>query len=183
MNTFLVIDPGLKHTCALLVSVRQEGPDSEIWCEIHWATVVDLSGQVNPDKDKAQREMDWIWHSVGRQLEVKGLSLAKVVVEFQPPLNTRTNCALVRWNSWIEGFVVAFFSNKTWVNNAPAPVVYVHSSGVKRFFDISSGAHYVNKKLAIERAQCFVKDKSLIGSDHAADCVLMAIYEFKRARN
>jgi hypothetical protein len=179
-RTYLVVDPGLKNCACSLVTIRTEGPDQVVHAEIPWTLTLDLSGKVNPDKDKAHAGFNCVYERASEVIQRLHVQLDTVLVEFQPPINVRTNPALARWNSWVEAYAVAFFQGKTFPNSPPAPVKYVHSAALKRFFDIQGGSHTVNKTLALHTARSFLAPGYQLQTDHVADCVLMAIYEFKR---
>jgi hypothetical protein len=174
IKTFLAIDPGLKNTGFVLQRVKRDRM-GKAQSDILFRTVEDLSGKVNPDMERARVVFGGVFETALKILKDRGFTLDKVLIEFQPPLNTRTNPALVRWNSWIEGYAVSFFQTV-----ALAPVFYVHSSCVKRFFDIATGNYGMNKRLVIRTAKEYLTTPALVKTDHEADCVLMAIYEFQK---
>lgn len=180
MGVYLVIDPGLKNCGVVLVEVEGVGPEGRVQATILWSRVMNLSGKVNPDKDKALAMFKDMYRAVYGTLGKMGKILDKVLVEFQPPLATRANPALVRWNSWVEAYTVGFFQEKDWPLNVKVPVVYIHSGPLKRHFDITTGSHYQNKSLALGKARSFLADPETLETDHEADCVLMGIYEFLR---
>jgi hypothetical protein len=172
--TVLSVDPGLKHTCFVLMKItkNEEGYTS---VNVLWKKVYDLSGKVNPCPDKAHSMMINVYcetEHLWAESDAEGHKRL-VLVEFQPPLNTRTNPALVRWNSWVEAFVVSYFRTE------PEFLVdYAHPNGVKRHFDIRSGDYHTNKSLALIRARTLVKDAHSVKSDHEADCVLIGAWYF-----
>lgn len=181
MSSYLTIDPGLKNCGVLLLTVREtkEGIRSDIL----WALTGDLSGKVNPDKERAHEFFSGVLESVGRILREREIHLTKVLIEFQPPLNVVRNPALVRWNSWVEAYSVAFFQGVSLsLDGSKVPIEYVHSNSVRRHFDIQGGTHSVNKSLSLTTARSFLTDPSLIKTDHLADCVLMGVFDFKKGK-
>jgi hypothetical protein len=168
-KVFLVIDPGLKHCGVGIVRKTPNlAPDAPLTVELLWSTVGDLSGRVNPDKEKA-RDLAYTIH---REAEARGVT--DVLIEFQPPLRTCANPALVRWNSWIEGFFVGYFTGEY-------PISYVHSCALKRKLKITTmGAHHLNKQMSLISARNYVSTE--IRTDHEADCVLMAVYQLVTGR-
>eukprot|EP00727_Mastigamoeba_balamuthi_P000199 m51a1_g10176 hypothetical protein (186) ;mRNA; r:20888-21445 len=174
MNTYLCIDPGLKNTAAVLVEVYTNREDITR-AFVHQAWVGDLSGTPNPDKTKARKFFteisDFITQAVQGDPENQ---LPTVLVEFQVPLNTRSNPSLVRWNGWIEAYAVAHFER------VPMGVEYIHPNVVKRHFGIDSGTYHTNKTLAVSKARTLVENPSSVTSDHVADSVLMGVYHFER---
>jgi hypothetical protein len=175
MSLYLAVDPGLQHTAFVLLEIRREGPSREIHVYNLWSMVASMKGELNPDKERARTVCQAALHGLQTVLDQSGKQLNTILVEFQPPLNTRTNPALVRWNCWIEGYIVAFFQAAL----PMIPVLYAHSSAVKRFFDIASGQYSVNKSLSLAKANSFLGTHP-VKTDHEADCVLMGVYEFQR---
>jgi hypothetical protein len=175
MKHYLTIDPGLKHLAFCLVRVWTQGPDKELKVRLVWEHVYDVSGQVNPDKDIARRVFIEVGQILGKRI-TEGLVIDQVLVEFQPPLATRANPALVRWNTWVEAYAVSFFHHTTVLPEIP--VSYIHSAAMKRRFDISTGQYHLNKQMSCQKARSFVDDPGVIKNDHQADCVLMAVFEF-----
>lgn len=162
---YLVVDPGLRNTAICLIEVTGER------AEVVLARVGDLSGQTNPFPDSARLFFK------GFELSAKEFLIndVTVIIEFQPPLNTLKNPALVRWNSWIEGFAIGYFQAVDW----PVTGVtfrYAHSNSVKAYFNIRGGSHSRNKRLALDKARTFLADPKSVKTDHEADCVLMALY-------
>jgi hypothetical protein len=176
MRTYITVDPGLKNLAICLVQVWTEGPTSETQAQLLYNKIFDLSGKPNPNKERARIVFPQAAHEIAQIIGQKSIAIEQVLIEFQPPLATRANPALVRWNTWVEAYAVAFFAHCPIL--PPIPITYVHPSSVKRHFDITSGIHHVNKSLALARARCFLQGP--LKTDHEADCVLMAIFQFTR---
>lgn len=164
-KVFLAIDPGLKNCAAVLCEVWSEGETQEVHVETMWSQVWDLSGEMNPDFRKAQEFGEELVTLLANFREVDA-----VLIEYQPPLNVFNNPALVRWNSWMEGFLFGYLQPE-------AHVKHSFSSAVKKFFHIQGGNHTVNKRLTLRKAKEYIKD---VKTDHEADCILMCVYEFLR---
>lgn len=165
MNCYiLAIDPGLKHTCVCLMTPTFE-EDYEIKWKLLWSVTGDLSGEINPCPETTLRFLDKVRERLGDINPV-------VVIEYQPPLNTARNPALVRWNAWIEGCLTGY-----WLGQGYS-VDYSYPNPVKMYFDIRTGSYYHNKQEALRKAREYVS----VRSDHEADCVLMAIYWWEKRR-
>ena len=151
----LAIDPGLKNFGAVLLEDIPNTPYVSIinyWEE-------NLSGRINPDPDRMKEVMDDFMSLVP--------SNAVVLIEYQPPLNTNKNPALVRWNSWIEGYLMGFLTPRFETH-----IVYPIS--VKHHFGTLTGDYRLNKQVALAKANELLEVPIL--SDHLADCVLMGVY-------
>lgn len=155
---YLCFDPGLRH-CAAIICDVSEDTNRESKVEIVWAKVFDLDGPVKPDQERALAMMCEVFDK-GRP--------DQVLIEFQPPINGVRNPALIRWNSWVEGYIIGFWRE---------PVTYIHSNGLKKYFGITSGAHSTNKQRAVKMAEEYCGLKLV---DHLADCVLMAVYHWEK---
>lgn len=163
--TYVAMDPGLKHCGVAILNVTQSEATRPT-VEILWSETYDLSGaKTNPDSEKARELGDDILEKL---FEFQPIDV--VLIEYQPPLNTLANPALVRWNSWIEGFLFGYLSSHYYVRHS-------YPSSVKRFFNIQGGNHRVNKRLVERKAREFV---SGLTSDHEADCVLMSLYDYMK---
>lgn len=161
-KVYLCIDPGLKNCGAVILRQREgetEKPNPQM--EVLWSMVGDVSGKVNPDITRANDMGHWV------ETVAMSKNVSIVLVEYQPPLRTKANPALVRWNSWIEGFWFGFLSKSF-------PVKRVFSNAIKRRLGIASGMYHINKGLAMEKAREHTDYH--IKSDHEADCVLMAVH-------
>lgn len=91
------------------------------------------------------------------------------VIEYQPPLATRSNPGLVRQNTYVEAFV------EGWLRFGLQNVIKVAPSAVKRHFKFpkSECQYRSNKQFSMK----LVKDMSGIPvNDHISDCVLNAVY-------
>ena len=160
----LSIDPGLKHTATVITYVYFSPKGKSVDCvEVVWSHVWDLSGDVNPSPPHAQTMMEAVMPKIDMY------HVTDFVIEFQPPINTRTNPALVRWNSWVEAYVVGYLASKG------HQTVYSHPNSVKQYFQIAAKSHYANKELSIMKAQEYTIINRGDLSDHETDCVLMAI--------
>ena len=172
---YLVIDPGLKNTASVLMTITQESQDERPNVYLLKVVMGNMEGEVNPDKDLAnvyfRKVMD----------EVKGMvdPPFSIIVEFQPPLNTLRNPALVRWNSWVEAYAVCFFQGVVWgrLAHKVAPVHYVHSNGVKGFFEVRAKDYHLNKMMSIRKANEYIVGEKA-QTDHVSDCVLMGLFYF-----
>lgn len=165
--TYLAIDPGLRNTCISLITVGRLDPKKDPIATVHWSTTFDLSGKVNPQVESAEMALSQVKSNLAQE-EEKPI----MVIEFQPPLFIARNPALVRWNSWIEGYFIAGLRE--------LDIRYAHPNGMKRKFDIVGGSHAVNKRLAIEKAKTFLpqEEAKSVKTDHFADTILMAVYQF-----
>ena len=94
------------------------------------------------------------------------------VLEYQPPLATRSNPGLVRMNTWVEAFI------ETWLMLKEKPYRVIASSTVKKHFNFPVAArdtqYSSNKKHTILIATGIVGSRGL--NDHIADCVLNGAY-------
>jgi hypothetical protein len=101
------------------------------------------------------------------------------VLEYQPPLGTRSNPGLVRANTWVEAFIETY----CWLKGKPYR--RVAPSAVKRafWFPVAErGRQYKSNKASAVRIA-----RDLVGpqapstlNDHVADCVLNAIYALSK---
>jgi hypothetical protein len=137
--------------------------------DVLWSSVHDLSGSVNPELHRARAAFEQAWAGMAAVLSRSGERVDITLVEFQPPL-AAGGLRLVRWNSWIEAYAIAFFQDHS------GEVLLSHSPAVKRYFDVCSGSHALNKKLAVEKAREFAPG---VRTDHEADCILMAVFFLK----
>eukprot|EP00727_Mastigamoeba_balamuthi_P003848 m51a1_g13460 hypothetical protein (191) ;mRNA; r:710-1282 len=174
MNTYLCIDPGLKNTAAVLVKVYTNASGCTR-AYVHDKWVGDLSGTPNPCRSRAREFFTGISDHIMEAVQADSENLAPtVLVEFQAPLNTRSNPSLVCWNGWIEAYAVVHFER------VPMEVEYIHPNAVKWHFNIDSGVYHTNKALAVTAARTFVDNPESVDSDHVADSVLMGLYHFQR---
>ena len=172
MNTILAIDPGLKNCAAVLCEVSRDERTDEIKVSVKWSQVHDLSTTgTNPDFDAAADFAEEMMVILANEREVDA-----VLIEYQPPMNTRANPALVCWNSSVEGFFFGYLIRQF-------PVKHSYSSVVKKFFRIAGGGHSVNKRLAKKKAQELLEPSDVKMTDHEADCVLMCVFEFIKREN
>ncbi len=169
-TVYLTIDPGLRNTCAMLVEVRMDD-QGVITAMPLWTNTYDLSGFINPMIERAA-EMS---KEIIDNMDVVKSEIEAIVVEFQPPIFISRNPAIVRWNSWIEAWVIAS------LRGYGKQIYYVHPNGMKLRFDIRGGDHALNKTLAKKRARDFLVKGSKIRQDHEADCLLMGIHQFMNA--
>lgn len=151
--SYVSIDPGLKHCCAVKIAVYNAPQPPRII----WQKTYDLSGGSQPNPDTARVCAEEIREHV--------TWAEKVVVEYQPPLR-KGGIALVRHNCWIEGYFLGVFPS----------AVQIHPSACKQFWNIRSGNYRTNKALAIAKARSLVANPEVIKQDHEADCVLNALY-------
>lgn len=178
MNTYITVDPGLKNTAICLVQVWGEGQLLTPRCKLLYNKVFDLSSKrMNPDERRARVAFPQAAHEIATICGSKDIVINKVLIEFQPPIAFHTRAGLIRWNCWVEGYAFSFFSHCPILPNVP--VEHVHPSSVKRHFDCASGQHSVNKSLAIRCARGFLAGAADI-TDHEADCVLMAVFQFQK---
>lgn len=173
MAVYIVIDPGLKNCCVVLLFIDEKNSGST---KIMYVNVGDLSKKKALDDKKAIEFFTSVTRFIHDIIsEHKLLDEGEkplVIVEYQPPLRTMANCGLVRINSWIEGFVTGYFSGDGY------KVIKVFPSVVKKFWNVASGEYHVNKRLAILKAVEIVDNPDLIDSDHVADCVLNGSYYY-----
>lgn len=162
MVLYIVIDPGLRNCCCVFLSVDDITEEATI---LHTET-----GDFVTDKHLDDKKVVKFFVSIIEK--VTEHQKPTVIVEYQPPLRTMANCGLVRSNSWVEGFVVGFFSGQGY------PVEKVYPSTVKAFWKISSGDYNTNKRLSVIKAQEMVENNELITTDHVADCVLNGCYYY-----
>jgi hypothetical protein len=157
---YLSVDPGLVHCAGVLLCISPGEKAS-----IMWLYVKDLSpsqkGGPKPDPQKAREFVEEC-----RRVVPPG---CRVVVEAQPILR-RGGLALIRYNSWVEGYVMGAFPNS----------VQVHPSASKKHWGVASGEYRVNKALACSKARELVTNPQHIDTDHVADCVLNALYAHKK---
>ena len=115
-----------------------------------------------------EEEIDSLVTAMERR--VKGIETLWVL-EYQPPLNTRSNPGLVRNNTFVEAFIHSWL-----VSNGRKLKVVAPSSVKKRFnFPVKSRSQYQsNKQFSIKIAKTLVGEASL--SDHIADCILNGLY-------
>lgn len=166
---FLSIDPGLKNCAAVIVEVTgltREG----LHAHVIWTRTGDLSGPTNPCPSQARDFADLVLENCLVH------DVRDMVIEYQPPINTRRNPALVRYNSWVEAFMIGYFGSRIgWTVN------YTHANAVKKKFDIAARDYRTNKRLAIIRAATFMEPGCAPTTDHVADCVLIAVYFYGRS--
>lgn len=95
------------------------------------------------------------------------------LVEYQPPVTMAHNQVLIRWNSWIEGYLFA-----TLQELAPAGSIIDHvtPNAVKAFFKIRERSYHMTKKAVITKAQQMIREFPDILDDHICDCVLLSLY-------
>ena len=161
-KTYLAIDPGLRNCGAAIVMIDGDT------ISIPWSRVYDLSGEkTNPDMEKAADFGEEILEVLDEYEPIDC-----VLIEYQPPMNTIGNPALVRWNSWIEGFFFGTLRREFTVRHS-------YSSSVKHFFNIQGGNHRVNKHLVKRKVREYIAG---IKTDHECDCILMALYDYKRGQ-
>ena len=163
-SLYLAIDPGLKNCAAALVAIHNT---SKV-CTMLWNETADLTGPPQPSKDASQKFFERVLCTLSAYTDVKG-----VIVEYQPPLQ-KGGVALLRHNTWIEGFAIAYFMSRGY------NVVHAHPSAVKQHFQIRSGVYKTNKLLAVVTAKSLISNPDDIKKDHEADCVLCAIFVHRK---
>lgn len=173
MVVYLVVDPGLKNCCVILLHIDENKSGST---KLMYVNTGDLSKKKSLDDKKAVEFFDLVLLKTNEIIEIENL-LEKgdkpvVIIEYQPPLRTMANCGLVRINSWIEGFVIGYFSGREY------NVIKVYPSVVKKFWNVASGEYHVNKRLAIMKAAEMIDNPEKIDSDHIADCILNGCYHY-----
>lgn len=173
---YLAIDPGLRNCAAVIVEVKRGDPlwgrgSPPVSAKLLWSRVASLhvDSGTNPGDSLAEQFGEEVLSAVRTHGPIR-----RVLVEYQPPLNTASNPALVRWNSWIEGFYLA------WFKAAGFDTKRAYSASVRHFFRIEGRTHAVNKRLSVIKALTYLEmemDEEQSLSDHEADGILMAIYE------
>jgi len=77
----LSIDPGLKNTCATLMTLSRIGESVHV--EVIWSTTGNFDGQVKPDKEKAWAFFCHVQRNVEESRKGRDHVPFHVVVEFQ----------------------------------------------------------------------------------------------------
>lgn len=178
---FLSVDPGLTNAAVVLVDVDMD-LDGSPRAEILWKGTGDFkTDKTNPDPEKASsffREVSESLKALAFFKGFKDLPEIHVVVEYQPPIFVARNCAIVRWNTWVEAYAMAYFKE---THNFP--VHYVYPANVKTHFEIASKSYVTNKNLAVIKAKTFSVNPRDITSDHYADAILNAIYFYLKSKS
>lgn len=165
--TYLSFDPGLVNCCCALVKPNAHGDDK---ASVLWTETWNLSSGSKPDAESAR--------AIGRDVKRALLFLGRrprAVVEYQPPLRNG-GIAIVRYNCWVEGYLVAMLQGLREEGLVEGEPIVVHPSACKQHWKIRSGEYAVNKSLAKSKAQVLLDGSGAKITDHAADCVLNALY-------
>jgi hypothetical protein len=101
---------------------------------------------------------------------IRDFKVSHVLVEYQPPINRARMLSLIRWNSWVEGYLFGVCDSSM--------VRYSHSSpaDVKKYFKIKERQYHKRKMACVKKARELLPHETQIRSDHVADCVLMIFH-------
>ena len=162
------IDPGVSNLGLAGISVNEDF--SIIKLEFKKTFNVSINGKLDPDIlfTTLEDEIDSLVSLMERRYDNKIQTLW--VIEYQPPLNTRSNPGLVRNNTFVEAFIHSWL-----VSNGRKLKVVAPSSVKKRFnFPKRHDQYQSNKQFAIKTAKDLVNEQHL--NDHIADCILNGLY-------
>jgi hypothetical protein len=175
---YVSFDPGTVNlgVAVIEVSPRLQKP------RLCWAHCVGVDGERSPEPllvfkflEMVERAVDDVYQKL---TQIVGPDITEVwVIEYQPPLATRSNPGLVRKNTWVESAIVtwAFCHSHCWLTVAPAAV-----KGYFQFPRVESGnQYYSNKRFAKEKAAEMLQSDRLL-NEHVSDCVLNALYVSKK---
>ena len=167
--TLMAVDPGLHNTGVIVLKLCLSRLNES---EILYSKTFDLSAT-----DDISAYKPGLRAALCMKLElqdaVKDFKVAHILVEYQPPINRAKMLCLIRWNSWVEGYLFAALDSTM--------VGYSHSSpaDVKKYFKIKEKAYHKRKRACVLKARellpNMVTEKM---SDHIADCVLMCFHHY-----
>jgi hypothetical protein len=165
----MAIDPGLHNTAALVMRVPYV---ATAHCpEILWQQTYDLS-QTNPAHPCRPNVEVALRMKIELQDAAKTYGVQRAIVEFQPPVSESRMLTLIRWNSWIEGYVICALDGLL-------PVVHGNPAAIKHYFKIEEPTYHKRKTACVRKARELVPSlESEKMTDHVADCILMVMHSY-----
>lgn len=164
-RTYMAIDPGVKNTAVAVMRVCPQHKPFLLWSRTFSMDQNTMLRTVKPNADAANFMRKEIIKAIYEY------SPECVLIEYQPPMMRSTTLRhLIRYNSWIEGFLFAT------VMETGVQAVHSSPSSVKSHFGIKSSTYHGTKKAVITTARCYVESLPRDMTDHVADCILMILH-------
>jgi hypothetical protein len=166
----MAIDPGLKNTAAAVIKLcisKIHAP------ELVWSYIYDLSSTSSENDNFNPAVFAALLMSNDLRAVAQQYHVSVILVEYQPPITVSHMNCLIRWNAWIEGFVISALAQLA------IPCHREDPAAVKRFFEISEKLYHKRKRACVLKARVLIPSLTEVAlTDHVADCILMCFHYY-----